>query len=69
MRRFFDLISRHLLMLSFLALVSACGGGGSSSAPAPPNQGGGTAPPEPVTPDFSEVDGAVSIIYRREPYL
>ncbi|MGB2419537.1 MAG: serine hydrolase, partial [Luminiphilus sp.] len=59
MRRFFDLLSRHLLTLSALALVSACGGGGgSSSTPTPPGQNDGTAPPPPVTPDFSEVDAA-----------
>ena len=59
MRRFFDLISRYILTLSALALLSACGGGGgSSSTPTPPGQGGSTAPPPPVTPDFSEVDTA-----------
>ena len=59
MRRLFELISRHLLTLSALALVSACGGGGGSgSTPAPPGQNDGTAPPPPVTPDFSEVDAA-----------
>jgi len=56
MRRFPGLISRHILALSLLALVSACGGGGSSNTPAPPNQIGDNAPPAPVTPDFSEVD-------------
>ena len=46
MRHFFDLKSRHLLTLSLLALVSACGGGGGSgSAPTPPGQNDGTAPP------------------------
>ena len=59
MRRFSDPISRHLLTLSILAWVSACGGGGGSgSAPTPPGQNDGTAPPPPVTPDFSEVDAA-----------
>ena len=59
MRRFFDLISRYILTLSALALLSACGGGGgSSSTPTPPGQGGSTAPPPPVAPDFSEVDTA-----------
>ncbi len=52
-----DLISRHLLTLLVLALVSGCGGGGSGSTPTPPDQGVGAAPP-PVTPDFSEVDAA-----------
>ena len=59
MRRFSDLISRYLLTLSALALVSACGGGGGSGGtPTPPGQNDGTAPPPPVTPDFSEVDAA-----------
>ncbi len=59
MRRFSGLISRHMLALSLLALVSACGGGGgSSNTPAPPDQIGDNAPPPPVTPDFSEVDAA-----------
>ena len=57
MHRFFDLISRHLLTLSLLALASACGGGGSGSTRTPPGQNDGTAPP-PVTPDFNEVDAA-----------
>ena len=57
MRGFSNLTSRYLLTLSVLALVSGCGGGGSSSAPTPLNQGS-TAPPSPVTPDFSEVDAA-----------
>ena len=59
MRRFSDPISRHLLTLLLLALVSACGGaGGSGSTPTPPGQNDGTAPPQPVNPDFSEVDAA-----------
>ena len=48
----------YSLGLSLLALVSACGGGGSGSTPTPPDQDVGAAPPPPVTPDFSEVDGA-----------
>ena len=58
MHRFSGLISRHILALSLLALVSACGGGGSSNTPAPPDQIGNIAPPPPVTPDFTEVDAA-----------
>ena len=56
MRLFIDQIPRYILSLSLLALVSACGGGGSGSTPTPPDQDVGTAPPPPVTPDFSEVD-------------
>ena len=51
-----DQMPRYILGLSLLALVSACGGGGSGSTPTPPDQDVGTAPPPPVTPDFSEVD-------------
>ena len=58
MRLFIDQIPRYILSLSLLALVSACGGGGSGSTPTPPDQDVGTAPPPPVTPDFSEVDAA-----------
>ena len=57
MRFFSDLVPRHILAVSILTLMAACGGGGSGSSPAPPDQGGGGAPP-PVTPDFSEVDAA-----------
>ena len=53
-----DQMPRYILGLSLLALVSACGGGGSGSTPTPPDQDVGTAPPPPVTPDFSEVDAA-----------
>jgi len=58
MRLFIDQMPRYILGLSLLALVSACGGGGSGSTPTPPDQDVGTAPPPPVTPDFSEVDAA-----------
>ena len=58
MRFFSDLVPRHILAVSILALMAACGGGGSGSSPAPPDQGGGAAPPAPVTPDFSKVDAA-----------
>ena len=58
MRFFSDLVPRHILAVSILTLMAACGGGGGSgNTPAPPDQGGGGAPP-PVTPDFSEVDAA-----------
>ena len=53
-----DQMLRYILGLSLLALVSACGGGGSGSTPTPPDQDVGAASPPPVTPDFSEVDGA-----------
>lgn len=66
MRGFSDLTSRYLLTLSVLALVSGCGGGGSSSAPTPLNQGS-TAPPSPVTPDFSEVDAAFQSFIDKSP--
>ena len=58
MRFFYDLVPRHILAVSILTLMAACGGGGSGSSPEPPDQGGGGAPPPPVTPDFSEVDAA-----------
>ena len=58
MRFFSDLVPRHILAVSILTLMAACGGGGSGSSPAPPGQNDGTAPPPPVTPDFSEVDAA-----------
>ena len=66
MRGFSNLTSRYLLTLSVLALVSGCGGGGSSSAPTPLNQGS-TAPPSPVTPDFSEVDAAFQSFIDKSP--
>ena len=58
MRFFSDLVPRHILAVSILTLMAACGGGGSGSTPAPPDQGGGGTPPPPVTPDFGEVDAA-----------
>ncbi len=66
MRGFSDLTSRYLLTLSVLALVSGCGGGGSSSAPTPLNQGS-TAPPSPITTDFSEVDAAFQSFIDKSP--
>ena len=53
-----DQMPRYILGLWLLALVSACGGGGSGSTSTPPDQDVGAASPPPVTPDFSEVDGA-----------
>lgn len=59
MRRFFPRLTGHILAVTAMALMSACGGGGgSNNGPAPPSQGGGTAPPPDATPDFAEVDAA-----------